>query len=152
MIERAKADLGQTQTINRTQYELELTAYQAVWAALLPVHRAAVALRPAFDRGLGDGETEDSRKKDRLKAFGDTFNPFSEAVWKHRPFYPAPVFEELNGLLRLIHGEAIEYQVFDQYRQMDYWEKAIANAKAINDQVDKVCDTIRNRLSAARVA
>ncbi len=152
MVERAKSDIDQAQTINRTQYELELSAYQEVWQALLPVHRAAAALRPAWDSGLAPGETEQSRKAERLKTFGESFSPFSEIVWKHRPFYPTAVFDELNVLLRLMHGEAIQYRVFDQYKQQDYWEKALANAKAINDQVDKVCDTIRNRLSAARVA
>jgi hypothetical protein len=151
-VERLKASLGETQTINRTQYELELTAYREVWQVLLPVHRAAAGLRPVLDFVPGPTETNDSRKKDRLEKFAETFNPFSEVVWKHRPFYPAAVFDELNELLRLMHSEALEYEIFDPTNTADYWPKAMASVKRIHEQVDKVCDTVRTRLSVARVA
>jgi hypothetical protein len=152
LLEREKSGLEHAQLINRTQYELELAAYREVWVSLLPVQRAAAALRPVLDRGLTPGETEESRKRERLRVFSESFNPFSEAVWKHRPFYPEEVFVSLNELLRLMHGEAIEYQVLSADRTRDYWEKAMANAKAINDQVEAIAGTIRNRLSRARVA
>jgi hypothetical protein len=151
-LERQKAGIEHAQLINRTQFELELAAYREVWAAVIPVHRAASSLRPMMDWGLGEGETEDSRKRARLGAFGESFNPFSEAVWKHRPFYPPEVFRELDELLRLMRSEAIEYQLMDPVRHESYWEKAIENAKAINAQVDRVSDTIRARISNARVA
>ncbi|MDB4883284.1 MAG: hypothetical protein JWL95_2050 [Gemmatimonadetes bacterium] len=151
-LERVKAELGEAQVINRSQYELELTAYRDVWQALLPVHRAAAALRPELDSMLGEGETETSRKRLRLQAFAEPFNPFREVVWTHRPFYPAAVFDELSELLKLMRKEAIEYEVFDQSKREDYWERAVENAQSINSQVDKVCDTIRLRLSVARVA
>ncbi|CAN5815609.1 hypothetical protein BH11GEM1_BH11GEM1_29550 [soil metagenome] len=151
-IDREKAVLEQYQLINWTQYELELAAYRDVWLTLLPVHRAASALRPLMDYGLREGETEESRKHARLALFGDSFNPFSEAVWKHRPFYPEAVFASLNEVLRLMRSEALEYQHFDQFRHADYWEKAMDSVKVINEQVDQVADTIRTRLSNARVA
>jgi hypothetical protein len=151
-VEREKAGLEHIQLINRTQYELELAAYREVWSALLPVQRASAALRPMLDHGLSAGETEEGRKQERLKEFGASFNPFSEIVWKHRPFYPEEVFTALNDLLRLTRGEAIEYQVFDPLKRQDYWEKAMGNVKAINDQVDAIAATIRDRLSRARVA
>lgn len=151
-LERLRAELSESELINRTQYELELAAYREVWESLLPVHRAAASLRPALDFGLGPGETDESRRQGRLKMFSDSFNPFSAVVWKHRPFYPEAVFTDLNELLRLMRSEAIEYQVFSADRQPDDWEKAMASVKRIDDQVEKVCDTIRVRLSAARVA
>jgi hypothetical protein len=151
-VERLKASLGETQTINRTQYELELTAYREVWQVLLPVHRAAAGLRPALDVMPGPTETSDSRKQERLRKFSETFNPFSEVVWKHRPFYPAAVFDEMNELLRLMRSEALEYEIFDPTNTADYWQRAMASVKRIHEQVDKVCDTIRSRLSVARVA
>jgi len=151
-IERLKADLTQQQTINRTQYEMELTAFREVWEALLPVHRAAARLRPMWDSGLEEGETEQSRKRERLAKFYESLVPFGDVVWRHRPFYPANVFDELSELLRLMQLEAVQYRVFDPNRKEDYWERAIENVDALNSQVNKVCDTIRVRLSVARVA
>lgn len=151
-IERLKSELSQVQTINRTQYELELAALRDVWEALLPVHRAAAALRPAWDSVLAEGETEQSRKRGRLTRFYDTLTPFGDVVWKHRPFYSASVFGELSELLRLMQVEAVQYRVFDSNRKEDYWDKAEESAAAINRQVEFVCETIRNRLSVARVA
>jgi hypothetical protein len=148
----SQARLNQAELVNRTQYELELQAYRELWDALLPVHRAAAALRPAFDYGLAEGETDESRRRTRLKEFSESFNPFSQAVWKHRPFYPAPVFQQLSELLKLMHGEAIEYQIGHPQQDREYWTKAMANVKAMNEQVDRVCDAIRDRLSVARVA
>ena len=148
----SQARLNQSELVNRTQYELELQAYREVWDALLPVHRAAAALRPAFDVGLAEDETDDSRRHTRLKDFSETFNPFSLAVWKHRPFYPTPVFQQLSELLTLMRGEAIDYQYGHPHQDREYWTKAMANVKAMNEQVDRICDAIRERLSVARVA
>lgn len=152
LIEREKSGLEHIRLINRTQYELELAVYREVWSALLPVQRAAAALRPVLDYGLGPGETDEGRKHARLKEFSQCFNPLSEIVWKHRPFYPEEVFSALIGLLTIMRGEALQYQIFDANRKVDYWEKAMANGKAINEQVDAIAATIRDRLSRARVA
>jgi hypothetical protein len=152
LIEREKAGLAHIQLINRSQYELELAAYREVWVALLPVQRAAAALRPVLDYGLGPGETDEQKKGARLREFSQSFNPFSDIVWKHRPFYPEEVFAALNDLLGLMRGEALQYQILDASMTKEYWERAMANAKSINDQVDAIAGTIRARLSRARVA
>lgn len=152
-LEREKARLQHTQLVNARQYELELEAYRAVWSSLLPVHKAAGALRPMLDYGLVEGETEESRQQARLAEFGNSFNPFTEAVWMHRPFYPAEVFAALDELRRLMYEEAIDYQYMDPREdRREYWTKARANAKAISEQVVQVCETIRHRLSVVRVA
>lgn len=154
-VERVKREhaalLAQTTLVNAKQYEIELEAYREVWSTLLPVHKAVLALRPIFDY-VKEGETPDERQKARLKAFGDTFNPFSHKVWEHKPFYPADVYSELNELLRLMHSEAVDYQHGDPHQHREYWREAQANSKAIATQTDKVCEAIRNRLSIARVA
>lgn len=151
VLEREKSALAHAELVNRTQYEQELAAYRAVWTALFPVQRAAMALRPVFDHAPGPGETEASRKQARLKTFAESFAPFSEAVWLHRPFYPEDVFGSLTELLRLMNSEAIAYHRFDPHRE-DYWDKAEDSVKAINSQVDSIASAIRQRLSRVRVA
>jgi hypothetical protein len=140
------------QLINRTQYELELAAYRDVWESLLPVHTTVRALRASFLPITVGPEAEQQAKAARHDALVSAYNAFSLAVWRHRPFYPQVVFDDLIELLRLVHVEAIEHRVFDPDKQEDYWERAEANVKLIDAQVEKVCETIRDRLSAARVA
>ena len=54
-LERLRVELSQTQLLNGTQFELELSAYREVWEILLAVHRAAAGLRPVWGRGLAQG-------------------------------------------------------------------------------------------------
>jgi hypothetical protein len=56
------------------------------------------------------------------------------------------------GVVVTAAAQAIEYQLLDPVRHQSYWEKAIDNARAINAQVERIADTIRTRISVARVA
>jgi hypothetical protein len=151
-VERQKAVLQHGQLVNRSQYELELEAYREVWSALLPVQRATAALRPILDSALGENETVESRKQTRLTTFSNSFNPFSEYVWKHRPFFPEEVFLVLQQLVKELHKEALQYQFLDASKNRSYFEDGMTNAKAIEELVDAVAATIRVRLSHVNVA
>jgi hypothetical protein len=146
-LERLRHTLARSDVYHRAQYEAEFGAYREIWEQLVPVHRAVLALRPAFDVGLAEGETEDQRRYKRLDAFAKTFNAFTETVDKRRPFYPAPIATELNALIKLVRGEAIDYQIGPGSGHSQYWQKAIENSAAIGQHIDRVCDLVRQRLS-----
>ena len=146
-LERLRHTLARSDVYHRTQYEAEFGAYREIWDQLVPVHRAVLALRPAFDIGLAEGETEDQRRYQRLQAFATAFNAFTETVDKRRPFYPAPIAAELNALIKLVRGEAIDYQIGPGAGRSEYWKTAIANSAAIGEHIDRVCDLVRQRLS-----
>lgn len=146
-LERVRHSLARSDVYHRAQYEAEFGAYREIWEQLVPVHRAVLALRPSFDVGLAEGETEDQRKYRRLDAFAKAFNAFTETVDKRRPFYPAPIASELNSLIKLVRGEALDYQIGPAGGNSQYWQKAIDNSAAIGQHIDRVCDLVRQRLS-----
>ncbi len=150
-IDRDRHLLAQAQNVSARQLELEIEAYRAVWKSLIQVHRASLALRPALD-WTKQGESKEERQRARLQEFADTFNPYINAVWEYRPFYPSEVFAELEILTKLMRAEALEYQHRDPTEDRAYWKKAMENADKIAAQTVKICDTIRTRLSVARVA
>jgi hypothetical protein len=100
-----------------------------------------------LDDGLGPNETEETRRIARLGAFGPAFNQFTEIVWRRKPFYAADVHDQLTEVARLIHKEAIEYELGKQLKDMDYWPSARANAEEISLAIDRVCEAIRIRVS-----
>jgi len=151
-LETVRAESQAHQLTNRTQYEIELAAYKDVWSSLVPILRATQSLRPALGAMAANDAADRQRQEERLEAFVETYEPFAAVVWKHRPFYPRVVFDELSTLLNLFRREAIEYRHHDSKKNdQDYWDLAMKNASAITGQVDRVCEVVRERLSSARV-
>lgn len=146
-LERLRHTLARSDVYHRAQYDAEFGAYREIWEQLVPVHRAVLALRPAFDIGLAEGETDEQRRFHRLEAFAKAFNAFTETVDKRRPFYPSPIASELDELIKLVRGEAIDYQIGPGSGRGEYWKQAIANSAAIGEHVNRVCDLVRQRLS-----
>jgi hypothetical protein len=146
-LERIRADLSRRAEVNKSVYDAEFEAYRQIWDLLIPAHREVALLRPMIDRGLGPGETEDSRKLSRLQAFGPVFNAFSEQMWKHKPFYSAEVHAQLQELARLIHKETVAYEFGRPHQDEDYWLEARANAQEMSQVVDRICEAIRGRVS-----
>lgn len=129
------------------QFEAEFRTYQEIWERIVDVQRAALDLRPVLDRGLAPGETREDRKSQRLQRFADAFNEFNRLYWKRRPFYADAVFQELNELTTVVHGEAIGYEIGELGAHREYWTEARANAEKIAAQVERLCTVIRERLA-----
>ena len=101
-----------------------------------------------MDSSLAEGETPESRKQSRLQALSDAYRELAGAIEHNRPFYTADIWKELRALLDLFYKEGIEYQFGDMRRDWQkYWDDAQANAKAIAEQTDKICEAVRTRLT-----
>ncbi len=66
---------------------------------------------------------------------------------EHKPFYREDIFENLNEIVRLTHGEAVGYSHRAPDEYADYSREAADNAQKINKAVNEVCDAIRERIS-----
>ena len=147
-VESIKADLGAKQHFSQIRYEREVKVFEEIWPKLCELQEAVLALRPVMDSSLQEGETAESRKLQRADKFTIAFSDFRTAIKRNRPFYPPIIWDELGKVLQLCWGEATEFSMyFDERKPRDYWEKAMDNAKAINEQIDKTCEAIRTRLS-----
>jgi len=147
-LEKLKSELAQKSHLSRIRYEREMKVFEDVWPRLHTLRTAVLSLRPVMDTVLAVGETEDGRKEERGTAFFEAYRELALAVEENRPFYPEEVWKELRELLQLTWVEAVDYRLSDQKRDWEkYWDKALENAKAIQEQVEKICEAIRDRLA-----
>jgi hypothetical protein len=148
VVARIKSAIENKQHFSRVRYEREMKVFEEIWPKLCELQEAVLSLRPVMDTSLQEGETKDSRKLKRAESFSTAFVNFRMAIKHSRPFYPPVIWDELGILLKLCWGEATEFSVYsDERKPHDYWEKAMDNAQAINEQIDKTCEAIRTRLS-----
>lgn len=128
----------------RLQYEKEFQAYTELWQKAVDLHRAATGLRPAFDYH-DPSETEDDRKKRRLKAYSNADNAFCDVVHYYRPFYAKEVYDKATELMLLCRTEQIGYNL-GAHNWAKYWEEALQNASQIVALSDGICLSIRARI------
>ena len=147
-VESIKADLGAKQHFSQIRYEREVKVFEEIWPKLCELREGVLSLRPVMDTLVQEGETPESRKQARAINFATAFGDFKTAIEHNPPFYPPSIWEELQILLKLCWGEAVEFGTFSAERiNRDYWTRAMDNAKTINEQIDKTCEAMRTRLS-----
>ena len=110
------------------------------------LREATISLRPAMDKALGEDETFDDRKKERLQTFSTKYAEYKNVVQKNKPFYQPTIYDAALKVLRLTANEADAYAIRDPDRRplnADYWEKALQNQQTIITESETVCDAIR---------
>jgi hypothetical protein len=147
-VESIKTDLATKQHFSQVRYEREMKVYEELWPKLCVLREAVLSLRPVMDSGLKPGETEETRKQARAQKFGDAYMELSKIAEHSRPFYPPEIWSELRNLLDVCWGEAVGFRFTDLHQDFQkYWDDALANSKKITDQVNKLSEVIRSRLS-----
>lgn len=151
-VESIKADLGAKQYFSQIRYERELKVYEELWPKLCDLESIVLTLRSGI--GFSKGTDEEQEKIKQKQKFMEAHSSFFIAVSHSRPFYPKEVWEELNKLIKLCWGEAVEWGLFSNLALMrerenreGYYEKAQTNAEAIKTQIETLCEVIRTRLS-----
>jgi hypothetical protein len=152
-LERLKADLGHDSYVTKTQYDLELKAYQEIWPTVLEVRRAVLSLRPAgWDLDYRLSESDDDRRHRRQERLKEAFESFFKAVYGSQPFYHESVYSPLDVLRDLISTESYEYATGEGLiSRQEQREEAEKNAEAILRQCALVCERIRERIGSVRV-
>jgi hypothetical protein len=146
-VESIKADFAAKQHFSQIRYEREMKVFEEIWPKLCDLQSAALSLRPVWDNSPPEGQTVESRKQERPANFQAALQSYLMTINHNRPFYPPTIWEELQALLKLCWGEAVEFSTLTPRDDREYWKKAMDNAEAINKQIDKTCEAIRNRLS-----
>ena len=70
-LEHLKAELSSRAHYGQVRYEREMKVFEEVWPKLCVLRESVLSLRPVMDSGLKEGETEESRKKQRAERFMD---------------------------------------------------------------------------------
>jgi hypothetical protein len=145
-LEKLRSELASKTHFSKVRYEREVSVFDEIWPKLHDLTTAVLSLRPVMDSALAEGETQESRRRDRITKYADAYRELLRAIDRKRPFYPESVWTELRRLIDLTWSEAIDYRSIDRHRFDDY-TKAEANAKAIKEKTDVICEAIRERLA-----
>ncbi len=142
-----RADAARVGSVTQFQFEAELRVFEELWANLVDVQASAESLRPGGEPvQLRDESIREARDRKRLADFAVVFNGFTRLVQQRRPFFPPTVYHELQQLMQLAHGEAIELAHMREHQNPDYWYAARENAEALSGQVDRICEVLRDRM------
>lgn len=161
-LEKFKADLTDTNTklkaalessvhVSKAQFDKEFSIYQQVWVSLVALRAKTLSLRPVMDQ-VDPKETEEGRMQRRLKAFGEAFYTFRDAMEENKPFYAHSVYECLVEIFEVCHTESVEYQHKEPGRSREYWGKSRENNQKIVTLIDSCCELIRSRISSLSVS
>lgn len=136
--------------VHKIQFEKEFAVYELIWAKLDDVKSAALALRPMLDY-VNPKESDEERKRNRLKRFSSAVAAFGDQVNKSRPFYAETVYVIIEEIWKLTNKEAIDFKHGVPHSD-GYWERAMENQDTIIAAIDKCCNAIRERIRNVRVA
>ena len=143
-----KAEIGSKLHIHQVRYENEYAILTDLAEKLIMLRDAAKALRPEMDY-MDPEETEDERRRKRLKQYFDDARKLYYAMETKRPFYPENIYEVLQELDRATWAEAVQYrnrrQSQGQGYDSKYWQQAAENAANISKLADEALGVIRTR-------
>ncbi|MBA3671779.1 MAG: hypothetical protein H0W68_07125 [Gemmatimonadaceae bacterium] len=152
-VARLKSDHSSGNSVKQFQFEAELRTYEEIWEMLVEVQRSTESLQPMIESvQIRDESIRDARDRKRLADFAAIFNNFTAYVQRHRPFFPPAIYLELQRLMSLAHGDAIDIAHVREHHDPDYWLSARDNAEALTTQVDRIAEVIRDRLRLTGVA
>lgn len=153
-MEEVRQEFETASHANKVKFETEFNIYKEIWVKLIPFQEAALDLRPKLEFSEPESEvSKDEARRLKMKALYDAWDPFRIVAENNRPFYPSDVREDLRSLLRLGGDEMRAYRNGEGKDHNKYWNEADANRKKIEELVERICETIRNRpgFIAARV-
>jgi len=145
-LELVRATLQSRGRVLEVRYENEFGILLELSELLVNLRDAASSLRPIADYTT-PGETEEDRKRKRLRAYDDASHALYKFAEVRRPFFPDEIHKGIHELLRIARMEAVEYAYNrpEGEKFMEYWDNAQKNAEKIKDLSESALGTIRER-------
>ncbi|MGY1458610.1 hypothetical protein ACW5F0_08190 [Luteimonas sp. A534] len=147
---RLQSELDRDLHIGKSQFDMELGNYKSIWACLVDLRAATLAIRPVMDFH-DPHESKEDRQKRRMSKARDAFGFVQEQVEKNKPFYAPDVYEKAREVIKICHREAV-YSDYTERPQHEYWDEAMKNQELILAAIEDACVAIRNRIWEACVA
>ncbi|XBS71167.1 hypothetical protein ABK905_09475 [Acerihabitans sp. KWT182] len=136
--------------ISKYQFEKEYSIYQGIWEKLIDLKFTTLELRPQIEFNISV-ENKNQERERKLIKFAEDFNEFLLVYQYGKPFYSKEVFEELKTIDHLSRKEEAEYHFLHTPEDKGYWSEASKQNKEIIAQVDKCCESIRNRIESYKI-
>jgi hypothetical protein len=149
---RLNAKLATACEVNSKQFELELRAYEQIWASLVRV-RAAFLLHRSLARTDRQVSAEENDDKN-YAALLQSLSSFNQIVENQRPFYSPGIWKSITELAEIIsyegtmdvgsRGYVVSLPNFEDKKA--FREEKSAGSEKINKAIDGVCEAIRKRI------
>ena len=147
---RLQFELDRDLHVGKTQFDLELNNYKAIWVCLVDLRVATLAIRPVMDFH-DPNESKENRQKRRLSKAREALVSVQEQVEKNKPFYAPDVYDKARDVIKVCHKEAV-HSDYTERPHHEYWNEAMKNQEFILAAIEDACIAIRNRVWEARVA
>ena len=149
---RLTSKLGTASQINSKQFDLELRAYEQIWASLVKV-RAAFHIH----RGLARTNRQEAAEENDMQNYVGLSNALcsmSELIENQRPFYSSSIWKKIRELTDEISFQGVTdigsrnlvVNLSSYEEQKQFRAEKNANTDKINDAIDGVCEAIRGRI------
>lgn len=149
---RLNSKLATASEVNSKQFELELRAYEQIWASLVRV-RAAFLLHRSLARTDRQVSAEENDDKN-YAALLQSLSSFNQIVENQRPFYSPGIWKSITELAEIIsyegtmdvgsRGYVVSLPNFEDKKA--FREEKSAGSEKINKAIDGVCEAIRKRI------
>jgi hypothetical protein len=152
IIEKLKWQLSKSATMHRLRIEKELDVLAKIWDAAAELRFATQELRPILEY-VDPAETEEERWQRKMQSFTKSYTVLVNAVEKHRPFYAATIYTQLDKLLGAAKKEMIDCRTAlalgGGHVSGRTYERAQENMQTLLQIVNVMCETVRARLNDA---
>ena len=145
-LESLRTTLQAKLQIDHVRYQNEYLILSALSEKVVELRDSAIGLRPSAD--IHDpNESEDDRKRRRLKNFNDASHQYYSLASTKKPFIPEEICEIVDELRKKSRSEAIRYAHGDPDKDpIKYWDEADKNAEVIEKLANEVMTAIRERV------
>jgi hypothetical protein len=149
-LEILKWQLSKKANLHKLQAEKEFEVYSLIWNRAVKLKFAVEQLRPRADF-FDSTEPAKVRWNRRYKNLIESGRNLLNEVEKQKPFYPDELFQKLNLIIQTSWTEIVDFEhSFDESGEKMHYEgynRGHENLKKILDQMNQVCDLMRERIS-----
>ena len=142
-IEVLRSELVRQTHMHRLSFEKEFEILSELWAAVVDLRAATLAIRPILDF-IPREKTEEQVKEERLERFNKSYAECYQVVAKNRPFYPEDIYQTASKIMEISIDEVRQANLFGY--KLEYWNKAEQNAGAIITGAESICQAIRKSI------
>jgi soluble cytochrome b562 len=135
--------------VHKVQFEKEFEVYKELWPNLIELRNQTYTLRPIFET-INPNESEDESRNRKWKDFSNAFQNCVTQFDTNKPFYPENIYSEIEKVIRTSKTESIEFE-FMPKTETDYYKNGQKNMDLIIEQIDKICQLIRERIGIMQV-
>lgn len=136
--------------INKAKFDKEYSVYEDLWISLIKLKNATLSLRTNTESLRNEPLTSDTiniRAESFFKAHKECYELFEN----NKPFYSNRIYASVDSVLKLCQSEFVDFSMGGFPNLDEYWQNAQKNSTSIIELINKVGDSISQRLNNVEI-